>query len=305
MMIILGCFWLILLILWLGYSYRQKKMISQYIGQGREFEGVKGESSVIDAKRLSSDFKYRFRLWLNSFVLVFQPQMSLKLLLFCVISIAFVYVLSTYFLMKDFLVCLLLIEPILFFLFFLKLKEKKAENFKNNFPDALNILSGAVSSGQSIISAFEYVGAQLKNEVGDEFKYMAERLQIGESPDDVLQNSAVKFPYIEYFFFASTVSINISRGGQLKDIIKRINRLMFESRSIEKKKNALTAEARASAKIIACLPVIFIIILKFTSPENYHFVMFAEEGKGIFYYVVVSELIGFLSIWNILRGVST
>ncbi len=305
MMILLGCFWGVLIALWLGYSYRQKKVINQYIGQGKDFEGVKGESSVIDAKRLSSDFKYKFKLWFNSFIQVFKPQMPIKLIGFLAASIGFIFILSEFFLMKDFLICFLLIEPILFLVFYLKLKERKAEAFKNNFPDALNILSGAVSSGQSIISAFEYVGAQLNNEVGQEFKYMAERLQIGESPDEVLQNSAVKFPYIEYFFFASTVSINISRGGQLKEIIKRINRLMFESRSIEKKKNALTSEARASAKIIASLPVIFIIILKFTSPENYHFVMFAEEGKGIFYYVIISELIGFLSIWNILRGVST
>ncbi|KFE93035.1 pilus assembly protein TadB, partial [Vibrio parahaemolyticus] len=61
--------------------------------------------------------------------------------------------------------------------------------------------------------------------------------------------------------------------------------------------------ARASAKIIAALPVIFIMILKVTSPENYNFVMFEEGGKPIFYYVLVSEAIGFFFIYMILRGV--
>ena len=79
---------------------------------------------------------------------------------------------------------------------------------------------------------------------------------------------------------------------------------MFDSRAVEKKKNALTSEARASAKIIACLPVIFLIILKFTSPENYSFVMFEDAGQPIFYYVLVSELLGFFCIWLILRGVN-
>lgn len=305
MMILLIGFWLVLLALWIGYNYQQKQIINQYIGQEREFEGVKGESSVIDAKRLSSDFRYRFRLWFNSFIQVFNPNIPLKLTMFAVVSSGLIYVISDFFLMMDFWFCFVFIEPILFLIFYLKLKDRKAEEFKNNFPDALNILSGAVSSGQSIVSAFEYVGAQLNNEVGHEFRHMAERLQIGESPEEVLQKSSVKFPYIEYFFFASTVSININRGGQLKEIIKRINRLMFESRSIEKKKSALTSEARASAKIIASLPFIFIVILKFTSPENYNFVMFADEGRSIFYYVIISEIIGFLSIWNILRGVST
>ncbi|MCZ8486640.1 hypothetical protein O9993_18960 [Vibrio lentus] len=46
------------------------------------------------------------------------------------------------------------------------------DRFKTNFPDALNILSGVISSGQSIIHAFEYVGKQLDNDVGKEFKLL-------------------------------------------------------------------------------------------------------------------------------------
>ncbi len=78
---------------------------------------------------------------------------------------------------------------------------------------------------------------------------------------------------------------------------------MFEARAIEKKKNALTSEARSSAKIIAALPVVFMFILKLTSPENYQFVMFEEGGKPIFYYVLISEMIGFFLIYMILRSV--
>ena len=191
----------------------------------------------------------------------------------------------------------------LFVLFYLKLKQLQEQSFKQNFPDALTILGGAMSAGQSIVHAFEYVGNQLDNEVGMEFKTMSERLLIGEDADDVLERSSNRFPYLEYFFFISTIRINLSRGGQLKEVINKINRIMFESRAIEKKKNALTSEARSSAKIVACLPVIFIIILKFTSPENYDFVMFQDGGKPIFYYVLISESIGFFIIWLILKTV--
>ncbi|RSD26597.1 type II secretion system F family protein, partial [Vibrio pectenicida] len=193
--------------------------------------------------------------------------------------------------------------PILFVLFYLKLKQLQEQSFKQNFPDALTILGGAMSAGQSIVHAFEYVGNQLDNEVGMEFKTMSERLLIGEDADDVLERSSNSFPYLEYFFFISTIRINLSRGGQLKEVINKINRIMFESRAMEKKKNALTSEARSSAKIVACLPVIFIIILKFTSPENYDFVMFQDGGKPIFYYVLISESIGFFIIWLILKTV--
>ncbi|MFA0503025.1 type II secretion system F family protein, partial [Vibrio sp. 10N.222.46.A1] len=152
---------------------------------------------------------------------------SLKLVLFISVTTSATYALNEFFLRQDFIVCLIVVEPLLFFVFYNNLKARQVERFKTNFPDALNILSGAISSGQSIIHAFEYVGKQLDNEVGKEFKFMAERLLIGEDPDDVLERSSNTFPYLEYFFFASTIRINLARGGQLKDVINKINRLMF------------------------------------------------------------------------------
>ncbi|GAA5646280.1 type II secretion system F family protein [Vibrio proteolyticus] len=303
MMFILIFSWAALLVYWLVHRARQNRRLSQIIDMHADFEGVKGVRSVIDAQRFDISFKARFRQTVKSMIKVFQPNMGLKMMLFFAVTMVAIYAINAFFLMQDYLVCLMVLEPILFVIFYIKLQQMQAERFKNHFPDALNILSGAMSSGQSIVHAFEYVGKQLDNEVGREFKFMAERLLIGEDPDDVLERSSTTFPYLEYFFFASTIRINLSRGGQLKEVINRINRLMFDSRAVEKKKNALTSEARASAKIIACLPVIFLVILKFTSPENYHFVMFEDGGKPIFYYVLVSEFIGFACIWFILRGV--
>jgi tight adherence protein B len=292
-----------LAVYWLIVRSRQNNQLNKLIEMEAEFEGVKGVRSVIDAQQFEKDFKARLRQQYKAIVKVFQPHMPLKLLVFFSVSSIAIYTINEFFFRQDFVTCLVILEPILFVMFFIKLKQRQEEKFKNNFPDALNILSGAISSGQSIVHAFEYVGKQLDNEVGNEFKFMAERLLIGEDPDDVLERSATTFPYLEYFFFASTIRINLSRGGQLKDVINRINRLMFDSRAVEKKKNALTSEARASAKIIACLPVIFLVILKFTSPENYSFVMFEPGGQPIFYYVLISEFIGFVCIWFILRGV--
>ncbi|ARP40121.1 type II secretion system F family protein [Vibrio syngnathi] len=304
MTLILIASWSALFLCFLIHRSRQNKKLSSLIEMEGEFEGVKGVRSVIDSQQFEESYKARIRKMYKKVIKVFQPNMSLKLVLFFSVTTSATYALNEFFLRQDFMVCLIVVEPLLFFVFYNNLKARQVERFKTNFPDALNILSGAISSGQSIIHAFEYVGKQLDNEVGKEFKFMAERLLIGEDPDDVLERSSNTFPYLEYFFFASTIRINLARGGQLKDVINKINRLMFDSRAVEKKKNALTSEARASAKIIACLPVIFLIILKFTSPENYSFVMFEEAGQPIFYYVLASELVGFFCIWLILRGVN-
>ncbi|AGQ97332.1 type II secretion system F family protein [Vibrio parahaemolyticus] len=303
MMLIVISLWVaVALFLFIGHVKRQKELTS-IIEQSNTFEGVTGSRAVIDSESFDVSYKKKVKDKFKQLKKLLSPNAGLKLVGFFAASSIAVYCVNDWFFMFEYWKVLLALEPILFVMFILKLSGIQAQRFKDNFPDALNILSGALSSGQSIVHAFEYVGTQLENEVGEEFKKMSERLLIGEDPDDVLARSAASFPYVEYFFFAATIRINLSRGGQLKDVINRINRIMFEARAIEKKKNALTSEARASAKIIAALPVIFIMILKVTSPENYNFVMFEEGGKPIFYYVLVSEAIGFFFIYMILRGV--
>ncbi|MCZ6358991.1 type II secretion system F family protein [Vibrio parahaemolyticus] len=303
MMLIVISLWVaVALFLFIGHVKRQKE-ITSIIEQSNTFEGVTGSRAVIDSESFDVSYKKKVKDKFKQLKKLLSPNAGLKLIGFFAASSIAVYCVNDWFFMFEYWKVLLALEPILFVMFILKLSGIQAQRFKDNFPDALNILSGALSSGQSIVHAFEYVGTQLDNEVGEEFKKMSERLLIGEDPDDVLARSTASFPYVEYFFFAATIRINLSRGGQLKDVINRINRIMFEARAIEKKKNALTSEARASAKIIAALPVIFIMILKVTSPENYNFVMFEEGGKPIFYYVLVSEAIGFFFIYMILRGV--
>ncbi|HDM8184742.1 TPA: type II secretion system F family protein [Vibrio harveyi] len=303
MMLIVILLWVVIaLFLFIGHSKKQKE-ITSIIEQSNTFEGVSGSRAVIDSESFDISYRKKIKDKFKQLKKLLSPNAGFKLIGFFAGSSLAVYFVNDWFFMFEYWKVLLALEPILFVMFILKLSGIQAQRFKDNFPDALNILSGALSSGQSIVHAFEYVGTQLDNEVGEEFKKMSERLLIGEDPDDVLARSAASFPYVEYFFFAATIRINLSRGGQLKDVINRINRIMFEARAIEKKKNALTSEARASAKIIAALPVIFIMILKVTSPENYNFVMFEEGGKPIFYYVLVSEAIGFFFIYMILRGV--
>jgi len=222
---------------------------------------------------------------------------------FLVVVMALATYINQNFIRSSWLMVTLLFEvaAIIFGYFWL---QKRAKNqFEESFPDALNMLASAVSAGESIMHAIMFVGRSLDGEVGKEFKLMGERLQLGESPDSVFRKSCQRFPYPSFQFFVITLRANMQRGGQLKEVISRLNRLMFDARAIEKKKFALTSEARTSAKIVAAIPFFFLFILKYLSPENYEFVMFAPQGKPILYYVLISEFIGITIVWSLMKGV--
>lgn len=182
------------------------------------------------------------------------------------------------------------------------LQKRQQEAFENAFPDALNMLSSAVSSGESIMHAIIYVGKTLQGDVGEEFRRMGEKLRLGESPENVFRKSCERFPYPSFYFFVITLRANMQRGGQLKDVIARLNRLMFDARAIEKKKYALTAEARMSVKIVVAIPFSVLFMLQFISPDNFEFLMFHPAGKPILYYLLASEGLGLWMVWMLMRG---
>ena len=227
-----------------------------------------------------------------------------KIIIFELVAYFVISSLMSYFFRNDSLVIVLPLMFIVSFWMCVWLKQREERLFEENFPDVLNMLASSVSAGESIMHAIAYVGRSQDNDLGNEFRLMAERMKIGESPDDVFRKACLRFPYPSFYFFIITLRANLDRGGQLKEVMTRINRLMFDARAINKKKYALTSEARMSAKIVAAIPFAFLFLLQYISPENYDFVMFNERGKPILYYVLVSEFIGIMIVWLLMKRVS-
>ncbi|WP_394125378.1 type II secretion system F family protein [Vibrio hepatarius] len=228
---------------------------------------------------------------------------ALKIVVFSVVALAVVGVINQTMLrlpMFEVLPVALLLAWIWGYLF---LQRREQQRFEETFPDALNMLTSSLSAGESIGRGITYVGKKLEGEVGKEFKLMSERLNLGEPIDEVFRKSCRRFPYPSFHFFVITLRANMQRGGQLKDVMSRLNRQMFEARAVERKKYAMTSEARISAKIVGATPFFFLFILQFLSPENFEFVMFHPEGRPILYYVIISESIGMFIIWLLMKKV--
>lgn len=183
------------------------------------------------------------------------------------------------------------------------LMRKRKKAFDETFPDALNIMMSAVSSGESIMQAITYVGKSLDNQIGLEFRDMGDRLKLGEPPEQVFKRACKRYPYPTFLFFIVTIRANMSRGGQLKSVMARLIRVLMDARTLDKKKAAMTSEARLSAKIVASLPFFFMVLLSYLSPKNVDFVLTDPAGRYVLYYVVGSEALGMFIIWLLIRAV--
>ncbi len=224
------------------------------------------DTSAVDLKSLGNvSLASKIRSYFYNASSILGKKAPMKMVLFLFLGTAGVAFAALQFIPEQAKLITLLAVPAitLFGLQILNGMARKA--FEESFPDSLNMLASAVTAGESLMHAIIFVGKSLDTIVGREFKFMGERLQIGESPDEVLRRACLRLPYPEFVFFAITLRANISRGGQLKEVITRLNRLMFDARAIDKKKLAMTSEARMSAKIVCAIPFLFLFLLKYIS----------------------------------------
>ena len=288
---------------WPNKNKANRHFYLEEAAQTLRVESIEEAQQAVDLASLS-DRKLHVRLLqkLNRVKRQVGKLASIKLVAYLVVLGVIASALNTYLIRGNILYVTLVCEVVGMLLGYSWLQKREKKQFDEAFPDALNMLASAVSAGESIMHAIIYVGKSLEGEVGQEFKRMGERLQLGESADSVFRKSCSRFPYPTFHFFVITLRANMQRGGQLKDVISRLNRLMFDSRAVEKKKYSMTSEARMSAKIVAAIPMIFLFGLQFVSPENYEFIMFDPAGKPLLYYLIASESIGLTIVWLLMRG---
>lgn len=307
MNVLLGIAAILLGIVVLIFQYKNKRnKLNFFEPKNNQVQPTKlVDQSVIDIKALTRiSFRRRMLSYYYSIIVPLGRGASAKVIAYYTIFIVATGLINDYFFYLE----LWLVYPVLLLAITILgislLRRLALKDFNDNFPDALNTMSSAITAGESLMHSIIYVGEQMVNSsIGREFKHMGERLQIGESPSVVLNRACIRFPYPEFIFFAITLRANIERGGQLRDIIQQLNRVMFNARSLDKKKKSMTAEARMSAKIVFAIPFLFLIFMRFFSPENFNFIFMDERGRMILYYVLASEAVGMFIISALMRGI--
>ncbi len=173
--------------------------------------------------------------------------------------------------------------------------------FEDTFPEVIQILNSATTAGAGLLQALERCGKDVTGQLGNEFKRIHKRLAIGEDPTAVFEDSYTRYPYKEFYFFITIIRVNLDKGGQMREVISRLGRVIADSKKMEQKKKAMTSEARISALIVGALPVCFFIFMKITMPENFDFVVNDPDGRLVLYYVLGSESLGIFIIWWLMR----
>jgi tight adherence protein B len=139
---------------------------------------------------------------------------------------------------------------------------KRMQEFAEQLPDALDLLTRSMRAGHSLVTGFQLVGDELADPISTEFALVAEEIRLGLEVRDALENLLRRTENPDLPYFSTAVLIQRQTGGNLAELLDKLGTLLRERAQFTGRVRALTAQGRGAAAFLALwLPVIFLIIL--------------------------------------------
>ena len=147
--------------------------------------------------------------------------------------------------------------------FFIK---KRTNEFNAKFPDAIELLVRGLRSGLPVTETLAVVAQEVPGPVGIEFKGIVERIKIGKTMEDSLQETADRLGIPEFNFFCITLAIQRETGGNLAETLSNLADVLRKRSQMKLKIKAMSSESKASAMIVGSLPFIVFVLIYWVNP---------------------------------------
>jgi tight adherence protein B len=145
--------------------------------------------------------------------------------------------------------------------------KKRLNDFNSKFPEAIELLVRGLRSGLPVTETLGVVSNEIPGPVGIEFKGVTERIRIGRTMEESLQETADRLGTPEFQFFVITLAIQRETGGNLAETLSNLADVLRKRAQMKLKIRAMSSESKASAYIVGALPFIVFAMIWWINPK--------------------------------------
>jgi tight adherence protein B len=180
------------------------------------------------------------------------------------------------------------------------MEEKRRQRLDQQLVDALTTLASAARAGLNLVQAMELLTKNHTGPVRQEFAQILREYQMGLDLNQAMHNASDRIGSGMYRLTFTAVEIHRRRGGDLADSLDRIADSIRDIQRLEGKLDALTAQGRSQAMMMAVMPVVFLGILYVINPEGTMLLFATATGRLILLGVALAIILAFIWIRRIM-----
>jgi tight adherence protein B len=187
---------------------------------------------------------------------------------------------------------------------FLWLRRKRARRLakiEQQLPEALDMLVSALRVGHSMMTAIGYLGKEMPEPLGGEFRKCFEEQNYGTDLRTAMLNIAERAPVQDVRIFVAAILIQKESGGNLAEVLEKVASTNRERFRLRKQISVHTAQGRATGMVLALMPAILGCLMYLVHPEGISVLWTTDIGLKLLYTATGMTFVGGLIIRQIVR----
>src|SRR5947207_2152613 len=180
-------------------------------------------------------------------------------------------------------------------------RRRRFNHFLENLPDALELMSRALSAGHAFTEALHMVSTEMPEPISAEFRKTYEEQNLGLSLKLALENLTDRIPLLDLRMCVTAILIQRETGGNLAEILEKVAYTIRERFRLMGDLKTLTTSSRMSAWILCALPIFVAVAVTVMNPEYMSVLWKDPRGHYLIAAAMTMQVTGMLIVRKILR----
>ena len=148
-----------------------------------------------------------------------------------------------------------------------KLTRRRQNKFLAELANAVDIVVRGVKSGLPLNECLATISNESAEPLASEFREIVEQQRVGVSMSEAMERLTTRMPLAEVRFLTIVIAIQQQAGGNLSEALGNLATVLRDRFRLRMKVKALSAEAKASAVVLASLPPVVMFMVYGASPD--------------------------------------
>ncbi|MEV7131414.1 type II secretion system F family protein [Arthrobacter sp. NPDC093128] len=166
-----------------------------------------------------------------------------------------------------FAVLLFLVAPAGMLIYLRLLTSRRQAKFDEQLPDTLQMLTGSMRAGHSLLRAIDASAKESDAPMSEELNRIVNETRIGRELGESMTDVSARMASEDFSWITQAIEIHREVGGDLAEVLDHVGDTIRDRNQIRRQVKALSAEGRMSAVVLMGLPIVLFFALIFINPQ--------------------------------------
>ncbi|TLM85922.1 type II secretion system F family protein [Pseudarthrobacter sp. NamE5] len=141
------------------------------------------------------------------------------------------------------------------------LTSRRKSKFDEQLPDTLQMLTGSMRAGHSLLRAIDASARESDAPMAEELSRIVNETRIGRDLGESMTEVSARTGSEDFGWIAQAIEIHREVGGDLAEVLDHVGETIRDRNQIRRQVKALSAEGKMSAAVLMGLPVVLFFAL--------------------------------------------